>query len=180
MWVWQKLPRLHCVGISDTFRKFWSACCCLMTGLERMWNHWWWQTSAFTIHPFCETPSLSTWAPHLYWPCLLLHREEYYRLCRSAIERKEKAQSFLSKYPEEWCDDPSYQGLQMAASTMTVVNDSAERETLLWCSSTVCHWQRMKNKSTFFVSWITTGRLIGPAHWSCSKATLMKVTEDSA
>src|SRR6218665_894171 len=44
------------------------------------------------------------------------------------LNGKEKAQSFLSKYPDKLCDDPSYQDLRMAASTMTVVNDSAERD----------------------------------------------------
>jgi len=51
-----------------------------------------------------------------------------YHLCRSAIERKKKAQSFLSKYPGKLCDGTSCQDLWMAASTMTVVNDSAERD----------------------------------------------------
>jgi len=39
------------------------------------------------------------------------------------LNGKEKAQSVFLKYPEELCDDPSYQDLRMAASTMTVVND---------------------------------------------------------
>jgi len=47
------------------------------------------------------------------------------------LNGKEKAQSFLSKYPEELCDDPSYQDLRMAASTMTAVNDSDERDIAL-------------------------------------------------
>src|SRR6218665_206326 len=39
------------------------------------------------------------------------------------LNEKEKAQSFLSNGP----DDPSYQDLRMAASTMTIVNDFAKR-----------------------------------------------------
>ena len=38
-----------------------------------------------------------------------------------------KAQDFLAKDPAEWNDDPSYQELKTAASTIKVVNDTAER-----------------------------------------------------
>src|SRR6218665_962161 len=43
------------------------------------------------------------------------------------LNGKVKAQSFLSKGP----DDPSYQDLRMAASTMTIVNGFAERDIAL-------------------------------------------------
>jgi len=168
MWVWQKLPRLHCVGISDTFRKFWSACCCLMTGLERMWNHWWWQTSAFTIHPFCETPSLSTGALQLYWPCLLLHREDYCHLWRFAIERKRER----AKLPFEGSWRIMWWSFLPVPPGGSINYES--REWICWeshCFDAAVQYvtEKMKSKiSSFFGSWITTERPIRPAlrpHW---------------
>jgi len=44
-----------------------------------------------------------------------------------ALNGKMKAQDFLAKDPAEWDDDPSYQELKTAASSMKVVNDTAER-----------------------------------------------------
>ena len=43
------------------------------------------------------------------------------------LNGKDMAQSFLAKDPGEWSDDLFNQELRRAASTMTVVNDSAER-----------------------------------------------------
>jgi hypothetical protein len=45
------------------------------------------------------------------------------------LNRKAKAQSFLTKDLEERSDDPSYQDFRRAASAVTVVNDSALRAT---------------------------------------------------
>lgn len=43
------------------------------------------------------------------------------------VNGKMMAQNFLNKDPSQWQEDPSYQELNDAASTMKVVNDSAER-----------------------------------------------------
>ena len=40
---------------------------------------------------------------------------------------KMKADNFMAKNSTEWNDDPCYEDLYRAASTMKVVNDSAER-----------------------------------------------------
>jgi len=91
------------------------------------------------------------------------------------LNGKEKAQGFLVKDPKEWCDDPSYQDLRMAASTMTVVNDSAERAIALMQQYNSSLTKNEEQKQ-FLLRLVKRHRTTYP---SCSKATLMKMTEDS-
>ena len=152
IWVnWQRLPWLHSVHLGNFGRPVivwwhgWSGC--EITDGDK--------PLPSTIHQFFEMPCLSSWTPQLCWPCLLLHREDYCHLWRSAIERKREGAKL--PFEESWrmvgvmilptrTSGWQHQPWQLC---MTLL-----REPLLWCSSTVCHWQRMKSKSSSFVSWI--------------------------
>src|SRR6218665_1609355 len=92
------------------------------------------------------------------------------------LNGKEKAQIFLSKVREEWCDDPSYQDFWMAASTMPVVNDSAERDIALIQQYNM-PLTKNEDQKQLLLRTVNHHRKTYP---SCSKATLMKITEDSA
>jgi len=169
IWViWQRLPWLHSVGISGTSRKFWSAFRCLMTWLEWMWNHRWWQASAFHNPPILWnaltvllSPSALLALPFASQRGLL----SSLTFCNWTKKRRRKA-SFQRTLKNDVMILPTRtSGWQHQPWQLWM---TLQREPLLWCSSTVCHWQRMKSKSSSFVSWITTGRLIGPAlrpHW---------------
>jgi len=88
------------------------------------------------------------------------------------LNGKEKAQSFLSNGP----DDPSYQDLRMAASTMTIVNDFAKRGIAMTQQYNMPLPKNEEQKQLLL-------RIVNPhrkTYPSCSKATLMKITEDSA
>src|SRR6218665_1362188 len=92
------------------------------------------------------------------------------------LKGKEKAQSFPSKDREEQCDDPSYQDLRMALSTPTVMNDSAERATALTQQYNMPLTKNEEQKQ-FLLRIVNHHR---KTYQSCSKATLRKMTEDSA
>ena len=91
------------------------------------------------------------------------------------LNGKEKAQSFLAKDPKEWHDDPSYHDLRTAASVMTVVNDSAERAIALMQQYNSSLTKNEEQKQ-FLLRLVKRHRKNFP---SCSKATLVKVTEES-
>src|SRR6218665_325181 len=91
------------------------------------------------------------------------------------LNEKEKAQSFLSKDPEECGDDPSYQDLRMAASTMTVVNDSAERAIAFMQQYSMSLTKNEEQEQ--FLCIVNNHR---KTYRSCTKATLMKMTKACA
>ena len=80
------------------------------------------------------------------------------------------AQSFLAMDPGEWSDDPFYQDFRRAASTMTVVNDSAERAIALMQQYNASLTKNEEQKQ-FLLQLVKRHRKTYP---SCSKATLMK------
>jgi len=175
-WVnWQRLPRLHSVGISGTFRKFWSACRCLMTWLEWMWNHRWWQTSAFHNPPILWNGLSVLLNPSALLTLLLAHRENYCHLWRSAIERKREGAKLpfegtlnvmiLPTRTSGWRHQPWQ--LWMALL----------REPLLWLTQQYSMSLTKNKEQEQFLRIVNNHR---KTYRSCSKATLMKMTEDSA
>src|SRR6218665_2542627 len=92
------------------------------------------------------------------------------------LNGNEKAQSFFLRDREEWCDDPSYQDLRMTLSTTTVMNDSAERATALMQQYNMPLTKNEEQKQ-FILRIVNHHR---KTYQSCSRATLRKMTEDSA
>src|SRR6218665_2197480 len=89
------------------------------------------------------------------------------------LNEKEKAQNLISKDTEKLCDDPSYQDFRMAESTMSVVN--AERAIALMQQYSMS--LKKNEEQEQFLCIVNNHR---NTYRSCSKATLMKMTEDSA
>src|SRR6218665_1293667 len=145
-----------------------------MKWLER--NHTWWQTSAYH-NPHILSNALTVFLNPLSSTGLASCFTERATVIFNVLQLngKEKAQSFPSKDREEWFDDPSYQDLRMALSTTTVMNDSAERATALTQQYNVPLTKNEEQKQYLF-------RIVNhhrKSYQSYSKATLMKVTEDS-
>jgi hypothetical protein len=90
------------------------------------------------------------------------------------LNGKNKAQGFLVRDPKDWCEDPSYQELRTAASVMTVVNDSAERAIALMQQYNSSLTKNEEQKQ-YLLRLVKRHRKAYP---SCSKAMLMKMTED--
>jgi len=88
------------------------------------------------------------------------------------VNGKTNAKSFLAKDPKEWSDDPSYQELHRAVSTMKVVNDPAERAIALMQQYNSSLTKNEEQKQ-YLLRLVERHRQNYP---SCAKTELMKMS----